>query len=142
MRNIALISVFFILAGLSYAQNEPEDYIATFFDLAGQGKIKEAIETMPANNKFENDTSYTSRLLTRLELLSQKSGEYCGYELINKEEVTESYIIYTYFMKFMNAPQKIQFIFYKPKDTWQVNHIALANQSRQQGANRRFGPGM
>ena len=139
MRNIALISVFFILTGLSYAQNEPEDYIATFFDLAGQGKIKEAIEIMPANNKFENDTSYASKLLARLEVLRKNSGDYCGYELIEKEEVTESYIIYTYFMKFMNAPQKIQFVFYKPKDAWQVNHISLTNQSRQ-GASRQFGP--
>ena len=139
MRNIAIISVLFILTGLSYAQNEPEDYIASFFDLAGQGKIKEAIDMMPANNKFENDTSYTSKLLARLGVLEKNSGDYCGYELIEKEEVTESYIIYTYFMKFMNVPQKIQFVFYKPKDAWQVNHISLANQSRQ-GASRQFGP--
>jgi len=138
MRNITLISVLLLVVNSSFAQNEPEDYVATFFNLVGQGKISEAIEKMPTNDKFDTDTSYTLKLLNKLELLSKNSGEYCGYELIEKEEVSESYIVYTYFIKFMNAPQQIQFIFYKPKDTWQINHIALSAQARQ-AANRRPG---
>jgi hypothetical protein len=53
------------------------------------------------------------------------AGEYCGYELIEKEEVSPSYVVLTYFIKYYNAPQKIQFTFYKPKDSWQVIQINL-----------------
>ncbi len=138
MRNIAFVSILLLATNFTFAQNEPEDYVATFFNLLGQGKISEAIHKIPTNNKFDSDTSYTSKLLTKLELLSKNSGEYCGYELIEKEEVSESYIVYTYFIKYMNVPQQIQFIFYKPKDAWQINHIALSGQARQ-AANRRPG---
>ncbi len=141
MRNLALLSMLFIaLTNFTYAQNEPEDYIKSFFDLVAQGKYTEAIDKMPTNEKFDTDTSYTSRLLAKLELLAKKSGEYCGYELIEKEEVSPSYIVYTYFIKYLNAPEQIQFTFYKPKDAWQVNHIAVSAQARQgMGMGRRPG---
>ena len=131
MKIIVLLTMFFLAANLSIAQNEPEDYAKLFFDLVAQGKITEAITSMPTNEKFESDTSYLTKLQTKLVELAKSSGEYCGYELIEKEEVSASYVIYTYFIKYMNAPQKIQIVFYKPKDSWQVNHIGITNQARQ-----------
>jgi hypothetical protein len=136
MRNIAIVSVLLLAANLSIAQNEPEDYVKSFFDLVAQGKITEAIASMPANEKFENDTSYMAKLQTKLIELAKTSGEYCGYELIEKEEVSASYVIYSYFIKYLNAPQRIQFIFYKPKESWQINHIGLTNQPRPTQARR------
>ena len=139
MRNTLLVFVLLIVSNIILAQNEPEDYLATFFDLVGKGKITEAIEKMPANEKFDSDTSYTAKLLTKMEQLTQNSGEYCGYEIIEKDEVTASYIVYTCFIKYMNVPLQIQFVFYKPKDAWQINHIALSGQARPTAAGRKPG---
>jgi len=136
MKAITVLTILFLAANFSIAQNEPEDYVKSFFALVAQGKITEAIEKMPTNEKFDSDTSYAAKLHTRLETAAKNSGEYCGYELIEKEEVSPSYVVYTYFIKYLNAPQQIQFTFYKPKDSWQVNNINLTAQARQASAKR------
>lgn len=141
MRTLAFFLIAFITLGFAKAQSSPEDYTRTFFDLVGQKKYAEAIEQMPVNKKLENDTSYTTKLLGKLEMVGEKAGEYCGYELIEKEEVSPSYMVLTYFIKYFNAPQKIQFTFYKPKDAWQVINVNLNVQGRSAGNGSRK-PGM
>jgi hypothetical protein len=141
MRTIAFFLITFLSVGIARAQNTPEDYTKLFFDLLGQKKYSEAIEQMPVNTKLENDTSYTSKLLGKLEMVGEKAGEYCGYELIEKEEVSPSYITLTYFIKYYNVPQKIQFTFYKPKDAWLLINVNLNVQGRSAGNGSRK-PGM
>ena len=111
MRNIALFLTLLLGTGILFAQETPEEYIKSFFDLVGQKKYSEAIEIMPGNKRLENDTSYLSKLENRLEMAGNRAGEYCGYELISKEELTPSYVTYNYFIKYLNVPQKTQFIF-------------------------------
>jgi len=133
MKNILLTSFICLLVNSVSAQNDPDAIVKTFFDLAGAGKYQQAIEAMPSTHKCESDTSYSTKLLSRLEMIGENAGEYCGYELVEKEEVSPSYITCTYFMKFMNAPHQIVFTFYKPKDTWQVININITGQARRGG---------
>jgi hypothetical protein len=141
MRITAIIIILFLSMGFIAAQNAPEDYTKTFFELVGQKKYAEAIEKIPANKRLENDTSYFAKLQSKLEMVGQKAGEYCGYELIEREEVSLSYIVLTYFIKYLNAPQKIQFTFYKPKDSWQVIQVNF-NVQNNPGANGSRKPGL
>ncbi len=136
MRNIALLFMFLLVTNVASGQNEPEDYVKSFFSLIAEGKFTEAIENLPTNEKFNSDTSYTFKLLKRLEITTKTTGDYCGYELIEKEEISPSYVVYTYFIKYTNEPVRIQFMFYKPKDTWQVNNVSIAGQARQTAARR------
>lgn len=141
MKIIALLSVLLMATNFTYTQIEPETHIKNFFEQVSKGNLREAIEVLPTNQKFESDTSYATRLLTRLEIAQKNSGEYCGYELIEKNEVSPSFITYTYFIKYSNAPQRIQFTFYKPKEIWQVINISLNAQQGRQMPNRRQGVG-
>lgn len=131
MKNILLTTFICLLVNSVSAQNDPESIIKNFFDLAGAGKYEQALETMPSTQKFENDSSSSTRLLSRLKILGDNAGEYCGYEIIEKEEISPSYINYTCLMKFLNAPHQIQFTFYKPKDTWKVLNVNFTSQARR-----------
>jgi hypothetical protein len=142
MRTIAITLILVISAGFAFAQTTPEDYTKTFFDLVGQKKYTEAIEKMPVNKRLENDSSFTTKLLGKLEMAGNKAGEYCGYELIQKEEISPSFVMYTYFIKYYNFPQKIQFTFYKPKDEWlvtQINPLIQNNPTTAGAGNRKQG---
>jgi hypothetical protein len=139
MRTIVLFLSLLLNAGVLLAQQTPEEYIKTFFGLVGEKKYTEAIEKMPVNKRLENDTSYLSKVEIKLATAGNRAGEYCGYELIEKEELTPSYITYNYFIKYYNAPQKVQFVFYKPKNEWMLIQINL-NVQGVQGMG--MGPGM
>jgi hypothetical protein len=130
MKTTAFLFVLFISTGCVVAQNTPEDHIKNFFDLVGQNKYSLAIEELPASKLLKEDTAFNSKLETKLNMLGLKSGEYCGYELIEKEEVSASYMVLSYYIKYLYFPQKIQFTFYKPRESWQLTQVALNIQNR------------
>jgi hypothetical protein len=137
MRTTAFFII--LLTGFSFlaAQNAPEDYVNSFFTLIGQQKYAEAVEKLPANKLLKEDTSFNSKLIAKLRVASQKTGEYCGYELIQKEEVSPSFMLLTYYIKYLYTPQKIQFTFYKPKDSWQLMQVNLSIQNRPAATGRK-----
>ena len=130
MRTTALFMILFVFFGMTSAQGTPEEISKSFFDLVGQKKYSEAVQSLPASKQLEADTALNTRLLVKLKGLGMKDGEYCGFELITKEEVSPSYVVLTYFIKYMDVPQRIQLTFYKPKDVWQVIQVSLNIQSR------------
>ena len=127
------LGMFMTLAG---AQTTPEEYIESFFNKIEKGDFEGAIQSVPIGELMEDDTSFTESLLTKLENNAEKMGKYCGFELINKEETTPSFITFTYFIKYKNAPQRIIFVFYKPEEAWQVNRINIAGGSAARSNNR------
>ncbi|CAL2104426.1 conserved exported protein of unknown function [Tenacibaculum sp. 190130A14a] len=47
-------------------------------------------------------------------------GDYCGYEKITEKSIGESYKLVSYMIKYDRQPIRFTFIFYKPKNKWQV----------------------
>ncbi len=137
MRTTAFFIILFLSFGFVVAQNVPEDYTKAFFELVGQKKYSEAINKLPANKILKDDTTYNTKLLAKLNSIGLKGGEYCGYELVEKEEISPSYVNLTYFIKYLYSPQKIQFTFYKPKDSWQLIQLNLNVPSRPSASGRK-----
>ena len=138
MKKHILFAVLFSAFMAVSAQKSPEEYIDIFFQKVGESEYTAAIKLMPVSERMENDTSVVGRLLDQLGQSTESYGEYCGYELISKEEVSPSFITFTYFIKYEDAPQRIQFVFYMPKEAWQVNRINLVGSSARRNARNRF----
>lgn len=85
-----------------------------------------------SNPNLKNDSTIITRLAKNLEVAHMRNGVYCGYELIEKDQVSASYTTYVYFIKYINNPVRIQIDFYKPKERWQVNNVQLIRQGREQ----------
>lgn len=126
------------LLSVSYSQNTPATIADNFFSNLETGNHKEALSSLPVSEKLESDTSITAQLLQKLDGNITSLGKYCGYELIEQNEITDSYIITEYLIKYLNAPRRIQFVFYKPVDNWQVNQIII--NSRERTVNTRSRP--
>ena len=138
MRNIALFSVLTFAVSIASAQQTPEDIIRSFFDALSNSNYAQAVKSMPLSNQLKTDSVFADRTIENLRNAEDEKGEYCGYELIKKEEVSPSFITYNYFIKYQDAPQKIQFVFYKPEDSWQLNKLNLAATAARRNPRQRF----
>ena len=52
-------------------------------------------------------------------------GKYYGYELITKKQFSESFILYSYMVKYNRQPMRFIFKFYKPNDKWTLFEFTI-----------------
>jgi hypothetical protein len=138
---ILLTCTLFVLFNFQFclAQETPESIVSTFFYSIGEGNYNQAVESLISESpNLKNDSTHMNQLTNVLKAAHTKNGVYCGYELIEKEQVSESFINYSYFIKFMNNPVRIEFSFYKPREKWQVNSVQLGMPKNrdQEGKNQ------
>ena len=114
---VFLIMALFTLT--AFGQSNPEDIINKFFKNYEKSPSK-AIEEIYANNPW------TSRLKDGIEIMKNEVnkytidylGKYYGYELITKKQFSESFILYSYMLKYDRQPVRFIFKLYKPNDKW------------------------
>jgi hypothetical protein len=141
IKNIVFFLVLGFITSFAVAQTTPEEYINKFFTEISKANYSKALDLMPISKKLESDTSFVDKSLKKLEAGPSESGKYCGYELISKEELSPSFITFDYFIKYQDVPQRIQFVFYKPLDSWQLNRINFsgpAGQGQKPGSRQKF----
>jgi len=59
-------------------------------------------------------------LKSKLDSLGLSIGKYEGRELIAQKNAGTSLVIYSYLVKHENQPVRFIFMFYKPKDQWEL----------------------
>lgn len=118
-----LFPVLIILISFSqllHAQTTPEQYIDKFFVEFKSKGPKKAVENIYGTNKwspkFEEAIENVKNQLASYD--QELVGDYYGYEFITKKQLGESYILYSYLVKFDRQPLKFTFKFYKPNDKW------------------------
>jgi hypothetical protein len=62
-------------------------------------------------------------LKERLDMSRKLLGNYYGQELIKVEEAGESYLRYTFSLKYDRQPIKMIIVLYKPNDHWKVQNV-------------------
>lgn len=105
---------------VTIAQETPEQMISRFFDLYENEGVSPAIDDLYSSNRWADAGNEAV-----VELKSQLAGldtnlvgEYYGYELLSSHNLTESFVLYIYMVKFERQPIRFIFQYYKPLDTW------------------------
>jgi len=103
------------------AQEKPEDITTHFFELFQEKGSDVAFDYAWSTNKWLiTDTISTRDTKTKFKKGIAMLGKYYGYELIEKINLTDSYVLFDYLLKFDRQPLKISFILYKPDLSWQI----------------------
>ena len=108
--------------------NTPEDIIAHFFAIYEKDGLKPGLDNIFSYGDKEvmKALSYIKDTLAgTAKGLGQK---YSGYELILKKNITPSYGLYSYLIKYPSGPLRFNFIFYKPQDKWVIIDFSFDSQ--------------
>ena len=103
----------------TFAQQGSEDIINTFFKEYTKNPSK-AVENIYATNPW------TARIKDGIETMKNEVnkftmdyvGSYYGYELITKKQLSESFVLYSYMVKYDRQPIRFLFTVYKANDKW------------------------
>jgi len=118
--------LFFVLSIPAYAQSTPDELITKFFEGYNKDSGK-AIDDLYATN------AWTSRIKEGIDGIKKELngytvdyvGKYYGYELITKRQLSDSFVLYSYMVKYDRQPMRFSFKFYKPNNTWTLYSFAV-----------------
>ena len=100
----------------------PEEHITQFFkEYASEGAGK-ALDNLYATNPWISQSGdAVINLKNNLNSLTKELvGSYVGKELIVKRTIGESYVLYSYMVKYERQPFRFTFQYYKPRDNWMI----------------------
>lgn len=119
MKKLSLIAIVTLLSLTLSGQTNPDDLISNFFKEYAKTPSK-AVEEIYATNPW------TTRIQDGIERMKNEVnkytidyvGKYYGYELITKKQFSESFVLYSYMVKYDRQPMRFIFKLYKPNDKW------------------------
>ncbi|MGB7784580.1 MAG: hypothetical protein WBL27_00635 [Salinimicrobium sp.] len=116
-----LLVLFLSVSGNLLAQSGPENLIEDFFTTykkdAGQA-LRDIYATNAWTNRIKDDID---KMVGAVNGFTESSmGEYYGYELITTKKFSESFVLYSYLVKYDRQPIRFIFKFYKPDDKWKL----------------------
>ena len=126
MNKSILLFIFIFSTSLAIGQNKSEDIINNFFKEYSKSPTK-AVDEMYATNPW------TSRIRDGIEEIKNEVskytidyvGKYYGNELIVKKQFSESFILYSYLVKYDRQPMRFIFKLYKPNDKWTLYEFSI-----------------
>ncbi|MCE7058075.1 hypothetical protein LZF95_25560 [Algoriphagus sp. AGSA1] len=123
-----LIILSFILSSCTNASSQSEEALTPekinerFFDLYDSKGPSEALEFVFSTNDWI-DQNQTSEVKNKLIKLIKQLGDYQGQEVVSKRSISEDYLLYSFLIKYDRQPIRYLFIYYKPKNKWQLQNF-------------------
>ena len=122
--------VFFILmfsaTGILFAQSSPQSLINDFFETYEKDAGKAVKGLYSTNIWTERIKDDIDKIIGTVNGFTESyMGKYYGYELITSKKFAESFILYSYLVKYDRQPLRFIFKFYKPNDKWVLYSYAL-----------------
>jgi len=117
------------LATTAFAQQEPQELIDQFFTSyeADAGKaVRELYKTNPWTERAKDDVDNIVNIVNGFN--EESLGAYFGNELIITKKYSESFILYSYMVKYDRQPLRFLFKFYKPNDKWMLYSFSLDDE--------------
>ncbi len=111
---------------ITFLSSTPGELIKKFFTEYPKNSSK-AIDDLYATNPW------TVRIKDAIENIKKEVssynvdyvGEYYGSELITQKQFSESFVLYTYMVKYDRQPMRFAFQFYKPNDKWALHSFSI-----------------
>ena len=106
-------------------QSQTQDFCDSFLNLMVEEDIEQAFDMVEKEWPFSISEiqSLESSTIKQLDSIKGRFGKILGYELIKEDKIKESFIKYTYVMKYEKHIIRWKFIFYKPEDKWILNSL-------------------
>jgi hypothetical protein len=119
MKKTILALSFLILTCSTFAQDSPKKLIDKFFETYKTDASK-AVKDLYKTNKW------TERIKDDIENIANNlngfnddlMGKYYGYETITSKKFGESFVLYSFLIKYDRQPLRFTFKFYKPNEKW------------------------
>lgn len=104
------------------AQGNPEIIIQAFFENYESKGAGSAVDELYATNPWTSRIQDAiNNVRTQLERFNEDLvGKYHGYEKLTTKKIGESYVLYSYFIKFDRQFLRLTFQFYKPDKKWRL----------------------
>ena len=121
---LTFLIVIILSTNILKAQSTTEEITTEFFKTYEKSPQK-AVDYVFGTNKWMIDRNkdgienVKSQLTNFLGLV----GDYYGYEKITEKSVGKSFKLISYMIKYDRQPMRFTFVFYKPKDKWQVQNF-------------------
>ncbi|HKK12463.1 MAG TPA: hypothetical protein VJ945_06500 [Flavobacteriaceae bacterium] len=121
-----LIVLLISTSGTLFAQSSPQDLIDIFFTTYSKDAGK-AVKDLYATNKWtERIKDDIDKVVGTVNGFTESyMGKYYGYEIITTKKFSESFVLYSYLVKYDRQPIRFIFKFYKPNDKWVLYSYAL-----------------
>lgn len=104
------------------AQEDPEEIINDFFKNYEKKGASEAIDLLYATNpwttRIQDAINNVKNQFERFD--EDLVGKYYGYEKLTSKKLGESYVLYSYFIRFDRQFLRLTFQFYKPQNQWKL----------------------
>ncbi|MBW8331828.1 MAG: hypothetical protein K0M40_07400 [Prolixibacteraceae bacterium] len=118
MKNILLLG-FFFLSMSGFAQDTPQKIIDNFFSTYQKDPGRAVKEMYKTNVWTERITDDINDVANKVNGFSKDvMGQFNGYEQITTKKFSDSFVLYSYLVKYDRQPIRFTFKFYKPKDDW------------------------
>lgn len=121
MKKNVFIGTLFLLSFSTYSQSTPDQLIKNFFDTFPINPDK-AIDDLYATNPWSvTIKDGIERIKNEVNSYTVDSmGEYYGYELITRKEASNSFVLFSYIIKYDRQPLRFSFLLYKPNTIWRL----------------------
>jgi len=124
IKHLTLLIVIVLSTTILTAQSTTEEITTEFFSTYEKSPQK-AVDYVFSTNKWMIDRNKDGieNVKNQLTNFLGLVGDYYGYEKITEKSVGESYKLVSYMIKYDRQPVRFTFVFYKPKDKWQVQNF-------------------
>lgn len=121
MKRSILITVFILSVFNVLGQDKGEDIINIFFkqyETNPTKAVEDIFNTSPYNGRMRDGIDNIKNELSKLTI--DYVGKYYGHELIVKKQLSGSFVLYSYLIKYDRQPLRFIFKMYKPNDKWML----------------------
>ena len=118
-----VLIIFMSLAGNLHAQSGDERITEEFFRQYALDPMKAFDYAFSTNKWMERNQDAVENLKNQYGKLLPLIGTYYGYDLITEKSKGDHLKVASFILRYDRQPIRLTFIFYKPKDRWQVQNL-------------------
>ncbi|SEO43414.1 hypothetical protein SAMN05192574_10878 [Mucilaginibacter gossypiicola] len=86
-----------------------------------QGTARAVIDIFKTNKLM--DSTRLTGLIVKIDSMRSVIGKYLGKDLIMQRKASNSLVLYSYLLKHEGQPARMTFMFYKPKNDWEIYRL-------------------